>query len=115
MVMEGTRLKSFQIDIEHGPGHTVVRTAGELDIATAPEFEAAVHDELSNGNGDLYVDLRTIEFLDSTGLRALIQGHRLAQDMGRTYCVVRGGAADRVLALTRVDEHIDVVDSVPGE
>jgi anti-anti-sigma factor len=113
--MGGTRPSRFEVGVERSAAYAVVRAAGELDIATAPDFEAVVRSELADGGGDLYVDLRAIEFLDSTGLRALIQGHRLAQERGRGYHLVRGSAADRVLELTRVDEHIDVVDAIPGE
>jgi anti-anti-sigma factor len=48
---------------------------GELDLATAPEFEAAVDAHLQAGRPVL-VDLAELAFLDSTGVRSL---HQLAQ------------------------------------
>jgi anti-anti-sigma factor len=48
---------------------------GELDLATAPEFEAAVGAHLQAGRPVL-VDLAELVFLDSTGVRSL---HHLAQ------------------------------------
>ena len=53
----------------------VVSIAGELDLYTAPEFERAL--ELNGStNGRVVVDLSECTFIDSTGLKILIQAGR---------------------------------------
>lgn len=53
----------------------VVSIAGELDLYTAPEFERAL--ELNGStNGRVVVDLSECIFIDSTGLKILIQAGR---------------------------------------
>jgi anti-anti-sigma factor len=48
------------------------RLSGELDIATAEKLSAALAPELEEG-GDLVLDLAELDFMDSSGLRAIIQ------------------------------------------
>jgi len=50
-------------------GHTVLAVAGEMDIATAPEFTAALREQLAGG--PVLLDLRRLTFMDSSGVRAL--------------------------------------------
>jgi anti-sigma B factor antagonist len=56
--------------LEVSPGLTV---RGELDMRTAPELEAALEDAIRESAGALLVDLSAVEFLDSTGLQALLR------------------------------------------
>ena len=61
-------------------------------------------------NGEL--DLRQIEFMDSTGLRVLLGAHQRAQERGRRFALVRGAdQVERVLKLTGVRDLLTVVDA----
>ena len=68
----------FSISISDHDGRAVVVTRGELDLATAPELEAA-HPGALDGGQDVVVDLRELEFMDSTGLRVLVAAHARAR------------------------------------
>src|SRR5438046_3083865 len=57
---------------EAGDGR-VVECQGELDIATAPEVEAAVRGLLDEGAGRLRLDWSGLTFMDSTGIRLLLE------------------------------------------
>ena len=50
-------------------GVTVVAVAGEIDIATAGDFSAALREHLAAG--PVLLDLRKLTFMDSSGVRAL--------------------------------------------
>jgi anti-sigma B factor antagonist len=82
-------------------GRTLVfRLKGSFDIATAPSVRAALTDA-SDGKQDVIVDLAGLEFLDSTGLGALIGAHRRATEMGGTLrLVVNEGPILRLLNIT---------------
>lgn len=54
------------------------RLAGELDLLNAEEV-AAMLEPASRGDGDLILDLSGLDFIDSSGIRALI---RTAQHLG---------------------------------
>jgi anti-sigma B factor antagonist len=73
---------------------------GSFDIATAPSVRAALTDA-SDGKHDVVVDLTQLDFLDSTGLGALIGAHRRAtENAGTLRLVVKDGPILRLLNIT---------------
>ena len=90
------------IDIrnEHHGESVVYRLFGSLDIATAPTVRTALL-EATDSARDLLVDLSGLEFIDSTGLGALIGAHRRALEHGgKVRLVVREGPIARLLNIT---------------
>jgi anti-sigma B factor antagonist len=104
-------MRSLDLTTEQHPGQTRVVLAGELDIANAEGLDkalAAVEDNLS---GTLVLDLRRLEFIDSTGLRTLIAADERARSAGRRLAVVRAqNAVARLLEVTQLDQRLEVVD-----
>ena len=49
----------------------VVKAAGELDLRTVPQLEAALA-EASGGAANLELDLARVGFIDSTGVRLIL-------------------------------------------
>lgn len=60
----------------------VIVVLGEIDMATVPRLLATVDDEIARGKTDLLVDLARVEFIDVTGVRALIETRERARDSG---------------------------------
>ena len=57
------------------------------------------------------VDLSKLSFLDSTGLRCIVTADERAREEGRRIVIVRGpDAVQRVFAITRLDERLEMVD-----
>ena len=50
---------------------TVVVVTGEVDMATAPELEEAI----ARADGPMAIDLSAVAFMDSSGLRTLINAN----------------------------------------
>src|SRR5215212_718866 len=67
----------------------VVPTA-ELDLATAPALEASLRRAFTEAPGRVVLDLREVEFIDSSGLRTLLTARRQAQDAGQQFSLVAG-------------------------
>ena len=102
----------FSISISDRDGRAVVVIRGELDLATAPELEAAIQARLDEGQ-DVVVDLRELAFMDSTGLRVIVSAHARAQDGEQSFVIVRprpGGPIERILAIAGVASVLEVVD-----
>ena len=78
----------FSISISDRDGRAVVVIRGELDLATAPDLEAALTERLDAGQ-DVVVDLRELAFLDSTGLRVLVASHIRAEGGDASFLIVR--------------------------
>jgi anti-sigma B factor antagonist len=80
---------------------TVLSLRGSLDLATSPSVRSALVDAAGDGAHDVIVDLTSLEFLDSTGLGALIGAQRRALEQhGRVRLVVTEGPISRLLNIT---------------
>ena len=83
---------------------------GELDLTTADRLERAVREAERATPRRLVLDLRAVEFFDSTGLQILLDAEVRARGDDRELRIVTGeGEVARVLALTEVDARLDVV------
>jgi anti-sigma B factor antagonist len=78
-------------------GSLVVR--GEVDPASADRFAEGLKTAAADAPGDLVVDLRELTFMDSAGLRVLID---LARDLGPGRAVVLRAPQPGVLRLFEV-------------
>jgi anti-anti-sigma factor len=104
----------FEIASERFPeGIFIVRVRGELDISHEEELRAELNRGVAENNGGIVVDLTDCEFIDSSGVRALLLG-REAQEAGGNGegpgLVIASGNAQivRVLSVMGVDEAIPV-------
>ena len=97
---------------EHNHGSAwILAVTGELDLRTSPELEARLARAWAAGAELVILDLRRIEFMDSTGLRVLLGAHQRAQETSRRFALVRGAdQVERVLTLTGVRDLLTIVD-----
>jgi anti-sigma B factor antagonist len=70
----------------HGERHTIF-LSGELDIASAQVVEETLAEACSAGAKELVLDMGGIEFMDSTGLRAILRGKTLCEEHQCNYCL----------------------------
>ncbi|TMK69397.1 MAG: STAS domain-containing protein [Actinobacteria bacterium] len=107
-------MSPLEIITEQREGQTFMALVGELDIASAPRLEEGLEEVERDTPGTLVLDLRKVDFIDSTGLRAVIAADERARSAGRRFVVVRGPAAvERVFSVTQLDQRLDIVDD-PG-
>jgi len=79
----------------------VFELTGSLDIATSPTVRAALTEASERDSHRLIVDLTLVDFLDSTGLGALIGGQRRAKEFGgEVRLVAKEGQILRLLRIT---------------
>jgi anti-anti-sigma factor len=102
---------SLEVTTEQHPGQTRVTLSGELDISSAGGLENQLAAIEVDSPATLVLDLRQVDFIDSTGLRALIAADERARSQGRRLVVVRGpDAVARLLAVTQLDQRFEIVD-----
>jgi anti-sigma B factor antagonist len=63
----------FEADISVRGDELWVLPRGDLDIAAAPELEETLSLAMASDATSIVIDLRGLEFVDSTGLRVLAQ------------------------------------------
>ena len=105
-------VEPFAIDIDEREDRVVVTPRGELDMATAPELEQVVMPRLDN-SGWVVLDLRALEFIDSSGLRVVVGAHRSAEERGGRFTCVRGAPGStvhRIVEIAGIDGVIEMVD-----
>ena len=93
--------RPFCVAVAPGRDEVVVEAVGELDLQSAPLLEHEVTTLQTDGHDRIVVDLRQVEFIDSTGLRVLIGLHKSAQREGRSLSLVAGPRpVQRIFELT---------------
>ena len=70
------------ITVERDAHGLRIRIAGDLDLAAAPELERVLERASGDGYGRLLIDLHAVEFMDSTGLQALMRAKEAADRNG---------------------------------
>jgi anti-anti-sigma factor len=78
---DSSRYRPFAISVERGRDEVVLALTGELDIESAPTLEQEVGMVRAAGYAEVVLDLREVEFIDSSGLRVLLS---LRNDAKRT-------------------------------
>jgi anti-sigma B factor antagonist len=98
------------------PDSVRVAVSGELDLSSALVFEEELRRiEENSGEALLVLDLRSLKFMDSTGLRLILSANARAINSGRKLAIVEGGEAiRRIFRLTGVIERLNVVDAPVG-
>ncbi len=85
--------------IDDAGGGTTYVLRGTLDIATAPSLRARL--DAAAAMGAITIDLSAVDFIDSTGLGALIGANRRAIERGEPlHLIVPEGPISRLLAIT---------------
>ena len=69
-------------DVAEHPDGVVVSLRGELDLATAPEFQRCLLDLIARPVDGFAIDLAQLTFLDSSGLGALYRARQAADEQG---------------------------------
>ncbi len=107
---------NMNVTVQDESGRVVVRMAERrLDAVIAGEFKDTVRPHVAAKGPDVVLDLSAVEFLDSSGLGAVI-ALKKALPQGRRM-VLRGLTpnVERVFRLTRMDQIFDIMSNDNGE
>ena len=81
----------FTVAIGGGPDGSVVAPRGELDMATQGSLRAAL--ERQAARGAVTLDLSGLRFLDTSGLRLILETAEASRRDGFTFTVLPGSPA----------------------
>jgi anti-anti-sigma factor len=103
--------KLCSMRVEQHLGTATIRLYGEFDLACEETFQAELGRALDNETETLVLDLRGLEFIDSTGLRMLVRMNNLAEQDDFDFAVLAGeGQVGLVLHESGLDGLLPVVD-----
>jgi anti-sigma B factor antagonist len=106
-----TAVPTLEFETTRNGTVAVIAATGELDLPGAAVLEAELERiEADPELGAVVLDLRGLEFLDSSGLRLVVLADMRAREAGRRFVLVRGPeTVHRVFEITRMSERLDFV------
>ena len=100
----------LQIQIQKGTAGqettVIVKLAGSLDTATAPELERQLGPVLAGPVKDVVFDLAELRFISSAGLRVFSSTRKILKE--------RGGQASFIHLQPQIQEVFEIMKSLPG-
>ena len=106
-------MSRFAFDTAERAALALITLEGELDLPATAELEPELERLASAPGVDaVALDLRGLEFLDSSGLRLVVVAERRLREAGRRLVLVRGAQpVQRVFEITRMTERLEFVDA----
>jgi anti-sigma B factor antagonist len=94
-------------------GAVTVVEIGEhrVDAAIAPELKDYIADLVQQGKGKILLDLKAVEFMDSSGLGALVAGLKSVGGKGELAIAGIEGQVMELFKLTRMDRVFTLYES----
>ena len=107
--MSGIADSFFSVNVQPRAARMCVVVAGELDLATAGRIEPEVLALIDAGCAVVEIDLRALEFIDSSGIHELLRCNALAAAREVPLrLVVEPGPVLRALTVCAVLEQFEV-------
>jgi anti-sigma B factor antagonist len=94
-----------QFEISSGPGPEdvfVVRVTGEVDMSHEEELRAELHRAVEADTKGIVVDLTECEFIDSSGIRALLLTRQEKNPDGGSETLAVAASSDQILRILGV-------------
>lgn len=96
-------------------GSACLAITGELDVSCARHFGNFLRDAVAEDLESLVIDLRSVTFIDSTGLVLLIKADTLAREEGFQLRIVRSPTeiVTAVFEVSGIDTLLPLIDEPP--
>jgi anti-anti-sigma factor len=103
----------FEVEVWRSGATAHVTVRGELDLATSPQLQQRLDELVSDAAvRHVVLDLRLLDFIDSTGITLIYRFDRLARQDGFNAALVRGGPSiQRVFTIAGLADHLVFVDA----
>jgi anti-sigma B factor antagonist len=105
---------NFSLQVERNGGAILLAARGDLDLAAAEPAEAELQRAETGRPELLVIDLKGVDFIDSSGLRVLLLAASRASEAGRRFVVARArGQVKRVIEMTGSDKLFELAPELP--
>ena len=104
---------SLRGGFEQKDGCLVFHFPGQLDAYSEKQFMEYVGDVLKANKLPSVLDLSKIDFLDSSGLGALVQLAKQCTDAKRSFLLVGNTRVTQTIKLVRLEEFLHLVEDLP--
>jgi anti-sigma B factor antagonist len=105
----------LEVEVTENGAVTVLALTGELDISGIGRVEDELRQVEEKSPGAVVLDLRGLTFMDSSGLRLVLEADMRARREARRFAIVPGPeSVHRVFLIALLDKRLEFVDD-PAE
>lgn len=106
-----TTFETLSIATRRDRDEYVIELGGEFDLSGVARVSEVFASALNSSATGIVLDLRELEFLDSTGVHAILKAERSAGDRNRSFVIVRGSRqVQRIFEISGVADRLAFVD-----
>ena len=105
---------SFETN-KHDTYSIIKFSTDKLDAIVAPDLKSELVLVNKNGEKNIIVDLGSVKYCDSSGLSALLIGHRLCKESDGQFviCSIQSGV-EKLIRISQLDNVLSIQESLPA-
>ncbi len=97
-------------EVRVGPTHIQVTLSGDIFAAEAKAIQQSLAGYIDSGHALISLNLSGVEFIDGTGLGALVHIHKQIRDKGGHLQIVGlQGEVKELFCLTELDKMLEII------
>ena len=102
----------LRINVRKDGDIPVIELEGEVDAYTAGRFREVMLEQIDDGKANLVISMAKVEYIDSSGLGALVGGLKRASERdGRIVIVCPGMQVRKVFEITGLEKVFPIFDA----
>ena len=100
----------FKANIDKKDDYLILNLAGDLDVYSEEEFRDFIEDELKDKNLDLVIDIKDLDYLDSTGLGMFMKIYKMYEENSQKVKIIN--PKENILKLFKITDLTDIFEMV---
>lgn len=100
------RKKMFESKIYDKEKFLLIEVKGDLDIYSEDEFRSFIEKEIEGADKDMVIDIKDLDYLDSTGLGLFMKIYKIAKEKDKTVSIIN--PKENILKLFKITDLTDV-------
>ena len=102
---------NFSVAVTRDADTVTIATAGELDLQNVDRYREVIEEAEASDAARIVIDLSALDYIDSSGLAAvLVAGRRSDLDGHRLFVKAGHGEVRRLLELTALTQTLNLID-----
>ena len=91
----------------------MINFTGQLDAYSEKQFTTFINEVLDSNQLSVVIDLNNIDFIDSSGLGAMVHSAKKCKRSKRSFVVVGNARVIQTIKLVRLEEFLQVKPDLP--
>ncbi len=102
-------MDGIELAVDRGTESATLRVSGEIDLTSAPKLDDEIQSLIEQSVRTLTLDLSSVAFMDSTGLRVLLKASKLLESSGGKVVLLKPSEpVRRLLEVSGLEGHFDL-------